>query len=112
MATRERPVDRGHRLARSDLLRIGTEIRTARVTVGHSLEAVGQAAGLSASQVGRIERACLATASVDQLARVGAAVGLDIRAGHLPVRSRHAMGPRSLFLSVCESVSTRPFECR
>ncbi len=66
-------------MARADLNRVGTEIRDARVAAGLSQVAVGRAAGLSGSEVGRIERANLRHASVDELARVGAVVGLDIR---------------------------------
>jgi transcriptional regulator with XRE-family HTH domain len=90
MATRERPIDRGRRLARVDLLKIGGEIRDARHILGRSIAHVAAAAGLSPSQAGRIERAVLATASLDQLARLGSAVGLDVRvrafAGPDPVR--------------------------
>ncbi len=84
MSTRERPVDRGHRLAAVDLARAGHEIRVARQVIGKSLESVGRSSGISPSQVGRIERGRLSTASVDQLARIGAAVGLDIRVRAYP----------------------------
>lgn len=84
MPTRERPRDRGRRLARADLLRIGAEIRTARQISGRSLEVVGRIAGISPSQAGRIERGVLRTATVDQLARVGAATGLDVRVRAYP----------------------------
>ena len=79
MSPRERPVDRGSRLARTDLVRIGGELRDARVSAGLSLAQVGAAVRMSSSQVGRIERAIVPTASVDQLARIGASVGLDVR---------------------------------
>ena len=78
MSTRERPIDRGHRLAAADIAKAGHEIRIAREIIGKSLESVGRSSGMSASQVGRIERSTLWTVSVDQLARVGAAVGLDV----------------------------------
>ena len=84
MSTRERPMDLGHRLAAVDLARAGHEIRVARQIIGKSLESVGRSSGISPSQVGRIERGSLRTASVDQLARVGAAVGLDIRVRAYP----------------------------
>jgi transcriptional regulator with XRE-family HTH domain len=84
MATRERSIDRGRRLARADLLRIGGEVRDARRILGLSLDLVAATAGLSPSQAGRIERATLATASVDQLARLGSAVGLDVRVRAYP----------------------------
>lgn len=58
---------------------IGTDIRTARLMAGKTLRDVGRAAGMSYSQVGRIERAALPKASILHLAKVGAVVGLDIR---------------------------------
>jgi transcriptional regulator with XRE-family HTH domain len=66
------------------LARAGHEIRVARQVIGKSLESVGRSSGISPSQVGRIERGRLSTASVDQLARIGAAVGLDIRVRAYP----------------------------
>jgi transcriptional regulator with XRE-family HTH domain len=84
VSTRERPIDRGHRLATADIAKAGHEIRAARETIGKSLESVGRSSGISPSQVGRIERGSLRTVSVDQLARVGASVGLDIRVRAYP----------------------------
>ena len=40
--------------------------------------------GMSASQAGRIERGALRSVSVDQLARLGATVGLDVRVRAYP----------------------------
>lgn len=79
MSTRERPIDRGHRLATADRIRIGNELRVARQIVGESVHAVGAAAGISGVHVSRVERGLVPTVSVDQLARLGAAVGLDVR---------------------------------
>jgi transcriptional regulator with XRE-family HTH domain len=63
---------------------MGIEIRGARLIHGSSIETVAAAIGISPSQVGRIERGVLPTVSVDQLARLGAAVGLDIRVRSYP----------------------------
>lgn len=41
-------------------------------------------AGMSPAQAGRIERGVLGTVSIDQLARLGAAVGLDLRVHAYP----------------------------
>lgn len=71
-------------MARADLQAVGTDIRTARVGAGLSLASVGQVVGLSHSQVGRIERGLCPTASVSQLARIGAVVGLDVRVRSYP----------------------------
>jgi hypothetical protein len=46
---------------------------------GKTLREVGRAAGLSYSQIGRMERAVLPSVTVTQLAKVGAVVGLDVR---------------------------------
>jgi transcriptional regulator with XRE-family HTH domain len=84
MATRERSIDRGRRIAAGDRVRVGQELRVARHILGHSIDTVADASGMSAAQVGRIERAALSTVSVEQLARVGAAVGLDVRVRAYP----------------------------
>jgi transcriptional regulator with XRE-family HTH domain len=81
---RERSADRGSRLARHDLASIGADLRTARITSGKSLREVGTAVGMSYSNVGRIERAALASVTVNQLARIGAVVGLDVRVRAYP----------------------------
>lgn len=84
MPSRERPADRGARLAHFDLLRLGTELRQARVGSGLSLATVSGAVGISAAQIARIERGLVPTASVAQIARIGAVVGLDIRVRAYP----------------------------
>ena len=88
MTTRERPIDRGHRLATADRVRIGNELRVARQILGVSVHAVGASAQMSGMQVSRIERAIVPTVSIDQLARLGAAVGLDIRVRAYPGPAR------------------------
>jgi transcriptional regulator with XRE-family HTH domain len=84
MATRERPIDRARRVAAADRVRIGHEVRTARRVLGKSVHVVGAATGMSGMHVSRIERGLIPTVSVDQLARLGAAVGLDIRVRAFP----------------------------
>jgi transcriptional regulator with XRE-family HTH domain len=79
MSPRERPVDRGTRLAHADLVRVGADLREARIAAGLSTARVGAAIQLSGTQVGRIERAVAPAATVRQLARIGAVVGLHIR---------------------------------
>lgn len=51
---------------------------------GLTLRTVGRAVGMSYSQVGRVERGVLPSASVGQLARIGAVVGLDVRVRTFP----------------------------
>jgi transcriptional regulator with XRE-family HTH domain len=84
MTTRDRAADRGARLARHDLVAIGTDIRIARIVAGVSQATVGRACGISASQVGRTERAALRNVTAMTLARIGAVVGLDVRIRSYP----------------------------
>ena len=84
MSTRERPIDRGRRLAAADRLRIGHELRVARRVLGRSIDEVAAAARCSASQVGRVERGVHRAASVEQLVIIGAVVGLDVRVRAYP----------------------------
>lgn len=84
MSTRERPIDRGRRLATADRVRVGSELRSARLMAGRSLQSVAKSSGLSKSQVARIELAELPSVSLEHLARAGAAVGLDVRVRTFP----------------------------
>lgn len=84
VSTRERPIDRGRRLAAQDRARAGRDIRSARIATGLSLSAVASASGMSPSNAGRIERGVHESVSLDQLARLGAAVGLDVRTRTYP----------------------------
>jgi len=65
-------------------MRIGHELRVARQALGLSAHAIGAMSGMSGAQVARIERGVLLTVSADQLARIGAAVGLDVRVRAYP----------------------------
>jgi transcriptional regulator with XRE-family HTH domain len=84
MSTRERPIDRGRRLANADRLRIGHELRVARHILGRSQGSIAGASSVSAPQLSRIERGTHPNVTVDQLARIGAAVGLDVRVRAYP----------------------------
>ncbi len=84
MPTRDRPADRGSRTARADVNRVGSDLRQARVDGGLSIRVVAAAAGISGAQISRIERGLVATASIVQLARIGAVVGLDVRVRTYP----------------------------
>jgi transcriptional regulator with XRE-family HTH domain len=79
MPAKERAADRGTRFARRDLTAIGSDFRNARIGAGLTLEEVGRAVGVSAWQVGRIERARHEAVTAVQLAKIGAVVGLDVR---------------------------------
>ncbi len=71
-------MDRGSRVARHLIAVAASEIRAARLSRGLTLKEVGRAVHLSYSQVGRIERGTHASVSVEQLARIGSVVGLDL----------------------------------
>lgn len=78
MSTRERPADRGTRLARTALERIGRELREARVDRGLSINAAAAAAGISNAEWSRIERALAPRVPYVVCARCAAVVGLDM----------------------------------
>lgn len=84
MTARERPIDRGQRAAIASLRQIGDEIRRARSGFGLSIAAVAAAVGVSAAEVSRIERARAPWVPLVTLARLAAAVGLDLSARVFP----------------------------
>lgn len=77
MATRQRAGDLGAADARRHLIAAGQEIRDARLTLGMSLAVAGQRAGMSPSQLGRIERSAIRRPTYDQVCRAARAVGLE-----------------------------------
>ena len=84
MSTRERPVDRGRRLASQDRNRLGQEIRRARLALGRSIEVIAYEARLSSSHASRIERGDSEGVPLDSIYRLAAAVGLDVRVRAYP----------------------------
>lgn len=90
MPSRQRPADVGAERARILLAQAGRELREARRDRGLSLSDVGRAARLSESTVSRLERGLIAHASVRDLARLHAVVGLELSlksyAGGQPIR--------------------------
>lgn len=78
MASREDPVTRAGRRARSELRSVASELRDARIGAGLSQRDVGRAAGVSASQVSRIERGAKIDVSVILAGKLCGAVGLDL----------------------------------
>ena len=90
MPPRERPVDRGQRLGTSALRRLGDELRLARVGRGLTIAVVGRAIGISTAEVSRIERSRSPRVPFITLARLAAAVGLELSArlypGGTPIR--------------------------
>ncbi len=84
VATKRRPVDIGTDRARELIRRLGDECRSARTDRGLSLREVGQAVGLSESGVSRLERGLVERASIHDLARMHAVVGLELAAKSYP----------------------------
>ena len=62
--------------ARRMLVVLCAELRSARIGAGLSLDDAARAAGISPSQLGRLERGLLSQPTVEQLCRAGAPVGL------------------------------------
>jgi transcriptional regulator with XRE-family HTH domain len=78
MPTRERTRDKGRRLARGLMDRLGSELREARDAAGVSQEHVAIVAGLTQSRVSRTERGQRLPPRLDELAQHCAALGLRL----------------------------------
>ena len=78
MPAQERPSDRGARIGRTALARIGQELREARLDRSLSVDAVASALGLSNAEVSRVERALSPKVPLVTLARMASVVGLDV----------------------------------
>jgi transcriptional regulator with XRE-family HTH domain len=90
--TKERSLDAGTQRARSILRDLGVELRRARIDHGLSQGVVGAAARVSRSQVSRLELGQAPAASILELSRLLAVVGLELGAraypGGSPIRDR------------------------
>src|SRR5437879_7161721 len=78
MGTRERPADRGRRMGREAMRRLGVDHLLVRVGSGLSLRDVGEASGASHQQLLRFERGILDRVSIAELGAWCAVVGLDL----------------------------------
>jgi transcriptional regulator with XRE-family HTH domain len=78
MGVQERAIDRGRQLGREVLVRIGAELRTARIDRGLTIDAVAIALGVSNAQISRIERALAPEVSISVIVSFAAIVGLDL----------------------------------
>jgi DNA-binding XRE family transcriptional regulator len=79
MTSRSGPISRALRIAAEDLARVRSEIARGRRGAGLSQTAVGRPCGLSRTSVARIEVGTRRGTTVQELACLGAAVGLDVR---------------------------------
>lgn len=84
MPARQRQRDLALERARSIRIDLGRNLRTARLDADLSLHEVGPAAGMSTSQASRIERGLVRSVSIEQAARLGVVVGLDLSAKFYP----------------------------
>jgi transcriptional regulator with XRE-family HTH domain len=74
-------------MSRRQRSRAGEELRMSRLVAGLSQRALGVVVGLSHAAIGRLEREELQRVTVDRLAMVAAALGLDMRLGFYPTGS-------------------------
>lgn len=74
----------GERLALKLQSTLGEEIRVARMGAGVPLRTAAEAAGMSHTQFGRIERGLVPRLTFDQACRAGLAVGLRVGARSFP----------------------------
>lgn len=74
----ERAIAQAEQRARRVLVDLGRDLHAARVSRGLSQASVASAAGLIQAQVSRIERSVYPSVTVDALARLAAAVGLEL----------------------------------
>jgi Helix-turn-helix. len=75
------------RLATQTRLRIGEELRQARLIAGLSQKRVAAALGCSAATISRVERGLVRNLSVEYLSRHAAVVGLVVRVNLFPTGS-------------------------
>ena len=71
-------------MGRRQRLHAGEELRRARFSAGLSQRALGRIVGLSHSAISRLERGELQRVTVERIAVVAAALGLDLRIGLFP----------------------------
>ncbi|MDQ3554100.1 MAG: helix-turn-helix domain-containing protein [Chloroflexota bacterium] len=84
MSVRERPVDRGRRVARIALRQVCQDARLARVAAGLSQRELGRVVGRSASWVARVESGQNESLDLADLRALLAGVGLDPRQASAP----------------------------
>ena len=77
MSNRERPGDRGRRLAGHRRIQLGADIRRHRVGAGLSLRAVGAASRVHHVRVWRFERGLPTKLRLEDIGAIAAVVGLD-----------------------------------
>lgn len=99
MATSQRVFDRGTDLARAALARLGRELRDARRDRGLSIAAAARTAGISSSELSRIERGESIRVPLITLHRCAAVVGLDLNSRLYPGAGPLRDGAHALLLA-------------
>jgi transcriptional regulator with XRE-family HTH domain len=85
MPTRQRRGDLGVADARRLRVRVGTELRDARIGAGISQTVAAHAAGISRSQLGRLERGEIRRPNFEQACRAARGLGLSLAVRLYPV---------------------------
>jgi transcriptional regulator with XRE-family HTH domain len=78
MSNRERPADRGRRLATESRRRLGADLRRQRVGAGLSLRAIGGAARVNHVVVWRLERGLPTKLRLEDIGAIAAAAGMNL----------------------------------
>ncbi len=89
MSVRERPADRGRRVARLAIARVFEEARLARIAAGLSQRDVGRAIGRSHTWVGGVEGGRSTGVGFEDLGALLASVGLEPRLSVVPGPDAH-----------------------
>jgi transcriptional regulator with XRE-family HTH domain len=84
MANRERPRDRGARIGRQELTKLGREARDARIQAGLTQRTVADSVGVHRSWVGSFEQGKAPGIAFQLVATIVAVVGLDLSAKAYP----------------------------
>lgn len=89
MATVERPAERGRRIGETALVRLGEELRRARVAAGLSLRELGRIVHMDHGKISRIERGRYPAVTFGELAALMAVVGLRLHVAAFPSGTLH-----------------------
>ncbi len=84
MPSRYRAIDQGHHRANRTLLRLGEEVRTARLSAGWSLRELARRSGYSRTHLSRIERGTAADVSLRCLEVVFATLAMELSSRPFP----------------------------
>ena len=112
MSVRERPVDRGRRVARIALGRVCEDARLARVAAGLSQRELARIVGRSASWVARVEAGQHEGLHLADLGALLAGVGLDLRLSSAPGPDAHRDAAQTALLQRVRSLLHESWDWR